>query len=92
MVSILGLPWLMYYIMHNGYNEYFESVFDFDGVMSPLENYLNDSNNLLGYFTNIGAGIGSIISNLPPLIGYFLLVIMTVTIIAFIIRVLINLF
>lgn len=88
MLSIIGFSWLMYSQLHNFMdteNGFFRD-FDFSGVMSPIRDYLDDTNHLLTYLTNIGVGIRNIFLQLPPLILYFVLVAMILTIVSFFIR------
>lgn len=92
MLTVFGFSWLLYSVVNNitSSETEFISHHDLSGILSPITDYVNDTNNLLSYLTNIGNGIFRVYSNLPPLIHYFLLVCIIITIVSFFIRVVLE--
>ena len=92
MIVPLGFAWLAYNAFHNGLNnlENFSYSFDFSDNLGVIQDYLHDSNHLLTYLKNIGSGIGTIFTTLPPLIIYFFLVAIIITILGLMIRIVVD--
>lgn len=92
MLAPLGFAWLAYNYFKNGLTqlENFSYSFDFSDSFDVIGDYLHDTNNLLTYLKNIGSGIGTIFTNLPPLIIYFMLVAIIITVLGLMIRIVID--
>lgn len=92
MLFPIGFAWLAYQAIHNHTEQLidFSYTFDFSDSMGVVQGYLQDSNNLLTYLKNIGSGIGQIFVSLPPLIIYFFLVAIIITILGLMIRIVVD--
>lgn len=92
MLGIFGFPWLVYYAIKNHMVnlENFSYTYDFSDSLGVIQGYLHDTNHLLTYLKNIGSGIATIFTTLPPLIIYFFLVAIIITIFGLMIRIVID--
>lgn len=93
MVAIVGIAWLIYSRINAYYSSYLTSMDSshFDWVNQHLDDWVNNEANYMNQLLGIGRGVAGVVGQLPTPIVYLFSIGFTLFIVAFMVRIVMEL-